>query len=32
MKYGAEAAKIIRETVDKNMDDFEYMKQFALKA
>lgn len=31
-KYGAKAAKVIRETVDKNMDDFKYMKQFALKA
>ncbi|ERF69988.1 hypothetical protein EPUS_03540 [Endocarpon pusillum Z07020] len=31
-KYGAKAAKTIRETVDKNMDDFLYMKQYALKA
>lgn len=31
-KYGAKAAKVIRETVDKNMADFKYMKQFALKA
>lgn len=30
-KYGPKAAKLIRETVDKNMDDFLYMKQFALK-
>ena len=31
-KYGEKAARLIRETVDKNMDDFKYMKQFALKA
>jgi len=31
-KYGEEAAKMIRETVDQNMEDFLYLKQFALKA
>lgn len=31
-KYGEEAASVIRETVDKNMEDYLYMKQFALKA
>jgi hypothetical protein len=30
-KYGEEAAKVIRQTVDENMDDFLYLKQFALK-
>lgn len=30
-KYGAKAAKMIRETVDNNMADYLYMKQFALK-
>ncbi|MCJ1309327.1 hypothetical protein MMC25_002986 [Agyrium rufum] len=30
-KYGADAAKIIRETVDTNVKDYEYLKQFALK-
>lgn len=29
--YGEEAAKVIRETVDKNMEDYLYMKQFAIK-
>ena len=28
--YGSEAAKIIRETVGKNTEDYEYLKQFAL--
>ena len=30
-KYGEEAAKVIKETVDKNMEDYLYMKQFAIK-
>jgi hypothetical protein len=30
-KYGEEAAKTIRETVDRNMDDYNYMRQFVLK-
>ncbi len=30
-KYGEEAAKVIRETVDKNMEYYLYMKQFAIK-
>lgn len=30
-KYGEEGAKVIRETVDKNMKDYEYLKQFAIK-
>jgi hypothetical protein len=30
-KYGEEAAQVIRETVDKNMEDYRYMKQFAIK-
>jgi len=30
-KYGEEGAKVIRETVDANMDDYLYLKQFALK-
>ena len=30
-KFGDEGAKIIRETVNANVDDFEYLKQFALK-
>jgi len=31
-KYGEEGAKIIRETVDKNIPDYEYLKKFALSA
>lgn len=31
-KYGEEAAKVIRETVDKNIEHYRYMKQFAIKA
>ena len=31
-KYGEQAAKMIRRTVDENMADFLYLKQFALKA
>jgi len=31
-KYGEEAAKVIRETVDKNMEDYLYMKQFCDQA
>lgn len=30
-KYGEEGAKVIRETVDANVKDYEYLKQFALK-
>lgn len=30
-KFGAKGAKVIRETVDKNVEDYEYMKQFCLK-
>jgi hypothetical protein len=30
-KYGEEAAKTIRETVDANMEDYLYMRQFVLK-
>jgi len=30
-KYGEKAAKVIRDTVDKNMDDYLYLKRFALK-
>ncbi|KAL8930107.1 MAG: hypothetical protein Q9172_000192 [Xanthocarpia lactea] len=30
-KYGEKAAQVIRETVDANLDDYEYLKQFAIK-
>jgi hypothetical protein len=30
--YGEEAAKVIRETIDNNMEHYRYMKQFAVKA
>jgi len=30
-KYGPEGAKVIRETVDKNIPDYEYLKSFAIK-
>lgn len=30
-KFGAEAARVIRETVDANVADYEYLKGFALK-
>ncbi|KAI9730061.1 MAG: hypothetical protein M1834_006053 [Cirrosporium novae-zelandiae] len=30
-KYGVGAAKVIRETVDANVEDYEYLKSFALK-
>ena len=30
-KYGEEEAKVIRETVNANIKDYEYLKQFALK-
>lgn len=30
-KYGEKGAKVIRETVDANVKDYEYLKQFALK-
>jgi hypothetical protein len=29
-KYGAEAQKVIRKTVEDNVADYEYLKQFAL--
>ncbi|CAF9926225.1 hypothetical protein IMSHALPRED_006913 [Imshaugia aleurites] len=31
-KFGAEGAKVIRQTVDANVKDYEYLKQFALTA
>ena len=31
-KFGAEGAKVIRQTVNANVSDYEYLKQFALKA
>jgi uncharacterized protein (DUF427 family) len=30
-KYGDEGAKVIRDTVAANVEDYEYLKQFALK-
>ena len=30
-KYGAEAQKVIRECVDRNIADYEYLKSFAIK-
>ncbi|KAK0622875.1 P-loop containing nucleoside triphosphate hydrolase protein [Immersiella caudata] len=30
-KYGEEAARMIRETVDANVEDYEYLKEFAMK-
>jgi len=30
-KYGEEGAKVIRETVDTNIPDYEYLKSFAIK-
>ncbi|KAL8962459.1 MAG: hypothetical protein Q9193_001140 [Seirophora villosa] len=30
-KYGEDGAKIIRETVEANMEDYEYLKQYAIK-
>lgn len=30
-KYGEEGAKLIRETVDESMENYEYLKQFAIK-
>jgi hypothetical protein len=30
-KYGEEGAKLIRRTVDANMDHYLYLKQFALR-
>ncbi|KAL8915165.1 MAG: hypothetical protein Q9171_000284 [Xanthocarpia ochracea] len=29
-KYGEKGAKVIRDTVDANLDDYEYLKQFAI--
>ncbi len=31
-KFGDKAAKVIRQTVDANVEAYEYLKQFALKA
>lgn len=30
-KYGEKGAKVIRETVNANVKDYEYLKQFAIK-
>ena len=30
-KYGAKAQKVIRECVDRNIADYEYLKSFAIK-
>jgi len=30
-RFGLKGAKVIREVVDKNVEDYEYMKQFCLK-
>jgi len=30
-KYGEKEAKVIRETVDANIPDYEYLKSFALR-
>ncbi len=30
-KFGAEAQKVIRECVDRNIADYEYLKSFAIK-
>jgi hypothetical protein len=30
-KFGEKAAKVIRETVNANVKDYEYLKQFAIK-
>lgn len=30
-KYGEDGAKFIRETVDENVEHYEYLKQFAIK-
>jgi hypothetical protein len=30
-KYGEEGAKVIRDTVKANVEDYEYLKQFAIK-
>jgi len=31
VKYGDEGARVIRETVDANVKDYEYLKGFALR-
>lgn len=31
-KYGEEGAKVIRETVNENLKDYEYLKSFTVKA
>jgi hypothetical protein len=30
-KYGEDAAKVIKKTVDENIADYEHLKQFAIK-
>ena len=30
-KYGEEGAKVIKQTVDDNVADYEYMKKFAIR-
>jgi hypothetical protein len=30
-KYGEEGARVIKKTVEKNVGDYEYLKQFAVK-
>jgi hypothetical protein len=30
-KYGEEGAKLIKKTVDENVEHYEYLKQFAIK-
>jgi thiaminase len=30
-KYGEEAAKVIKKTVDENVEHYEHLKQFAIK-
>lgn len=31
-RFGSDGAKVIRATVDANMEDYEYLKQFKLKS
>lgn len=31
-KFGEDGANVIKDTVAKNLEDYEYLKQFALKA
>lgn len=30
-KFGEEGARVIKETVERNVEDYEYLKQFAIK-